>query len=71
MSRFSLFTLALVFAVSGLAVSLSGGAHADPSDRAETFISASTAEVERCSLQPRSVAHPDHGIRVLVLERSC
>lgn len=73
MSRLTLIALTGAFVLSGLVVALVGGAEARVTE-IETQASERPGlerSVERCSLQPHRVTHPDHGARILVLRSTC
>lgn len=73
MSRLTLIALTGVFVLSGLVVALVGGAEARDTNAEIQTVDRPQLEsnVERCSLQPYRVTHPDNGARILVLRRTC
>lgn len=73
MSRLTLIALTCVFVLSGLVVALVGGAEArDTSAEIQTVDQPRLERnVERCSLQPYRVTHPDNGARIMVLRKTC
>ncbi|MEQ8656515.1 MAG: hypothetical protein RIC24_04305 [Hyphomicrobiales bacterium] len=73
MSRLTLIALTGVFVLSGLAVALVGGAEARSTGEGTLMVDQPQLEqsVERCSLQPYRVTHPDNGTRILVLRKTC
>jgi len=73
MSRLTLIALTGVFVLSGLVVALVGGAEARIAGDEAPMVDQPQLErsVERCSLQPYRVTHPDNGARILVLRRTC
>jgi hypothetical protein len=72
MTRLTLIALTGVFLISGVAAALVGGAEAHSPASATPSIDAPTlAPIERCSLQPQRVSHPDNGASILVLRTHC
>lgn len=72
MTRLTLIALTGVFLIAAVAAALVGGAQARATATATPSIDASTrAPIERCSLQPQRVTHPDNGASILVLRTHC
>ncbi len=72
MTRLTLIALTSVFLISGVAAALVGGAEAGATSSGTPSIDGPTmAPIERCSLQPQRVTHPDNGASILVLRTYC
>lgn len=71
MSRLTLISLTGAFVLAALAVALIGGAEARSTTNSTVVGAEQDRVVERCSLQPQRVAHPDNGAPILVLRTTC